>query len=273
MIGDNSFSMKNKKQFYEEHGNYSRRTISEYYISPGIRCKFDILKERIGTKFIFKKGLDLGCSGNSFLFFLENCVHKSYFDIATLPLAQYTKTWNNQTDKNKIKQFGHPLCGDIVRLPYQDRSFDFVSALDVLEHIENDELAASEISRVVENRGIVVATVPHREIFYSNQDKIIGHYRRYEIDRIRTLFCAYNLKLISIFGVYGRLMRISLIQGSNPKQTEESIQKLRDKYDSEPNFQKFWDVVVRISSKVMKFDATHAPRKKIRNIGFIFIKI
>ncbi len=266
------FSMKNKKQFYEEHGNFSRRTISEYDLSPGIRCKFDILKDRIGAKIIFKNGLDLGCSGNSFLFFLENCVHKSYFDIASIPLVQYAKNEDTRMDGKRINQFWHALCGDIVQLPYRDNHFDFVSALDVLEHIENDNLAASEISRVVSTRGIVVVSVPHREIFYSNQDKIIGHYRRYEIDRIKTLFGAYNLKLISVFGIYGRLMRISLIQSLKPQQTEESIQNLRDRYDRDLHFRKFWDVVVTISSKVMKFDATHAPRKKIRNIGFIFVK-
>ncbi len=248
------------KDFYEKHRNFSFRTLSEYYISPGIRCKFNLLKDNINTKRIFLRGIDLGSSGNSILNFLDNIKHKSFFDIANLPLKQY-----------KSEDTWHPLCGDLVRLPYREKSFDFVSALDVLEHIKDDELAVSEISRILKKNGIVVITVPHRMKYYTNQDRIIGHYRRYEINQIISIFNKFNLRNLRTFGVYGRLMIIADIQSANPKKIEENLINLRNKYENNITFRKIWNIIVRILSKLMKIDAKYQSNKSIRNLVLIFI--
>lgn len=249
------------KDFYDKHKNFSYRTLSEYYISPGIRCKFDLMKDNIKTKRVFLRGIDLGSSGNSFLNFLRNIKHKSFFDISNIPLKQYLsqKNW-------------HPLCGDLIRLPFREESFDFVSALDVLEHIKDDNLAISEISRILKKNGITVITVPHKMKYFTDQDKIIGHYRRYELHQIISNFEKYNLRNLKIFGVYGRLMIIADIQSTNPKRIEENLINLRNKYESSIVFRKFWNILVRIFSKIMKLDAKYISTSRIRNIGLIFIK-
>lgn len=249
------------KDFYDKHKNFSFRTVSEYYLSPGIRCKFDLLKENIRSKRIFLRGIDLGSSGNSFLFFLDNLKQKSFYDIANLPLKQYINEYS-----------WHPLCGDLVRLPYREESFDFVCALDVLEHIKDDKLAVSEISRILKKNGLVVITVPHRMKYYTNQDRIIGHYRRYEIDQIISLFNKFSLRNLKIFGVYGRLMIISEIQSANPKKIEENLINLRNKYESNVVFRKFWNIIVKVLSKLMKIDAKYHSYNRIRNLGLIFVK-
>ncbi|MFX0155968.1 MAG: class I SAM-dependent methyltransferase [Candidatus Hodarchaeota archaeon] len=249
------------KDFYDKHKNFSFRTLSEYYLSPGIKCKFDILKENINTKKRFLCGIDLGSSGNSFLSFLDNIKQKSFYDIANLPLKQY----RNIDD-------GYPLCGDLNNLPYRNKSFDFVSALDVLEHIKDDMLAVSEISRILKKKGIAIITVPHRMKYYTIQDKIIGHYRRYEINQIISLFKKFDLKNLKTFGVYGRLMIIADIQATNPKKIEESLINLRKKYEFNSTFRKLWNIIVRILSKCMKIDAKYHSLDRIRNLGLIFIK-
>jgi SAM-dependent methyltransferase len=249
------------KDFYDQHKNFSFRTLSEYYISPGIRCKFNILEETIGHTRRFLCGIDLGSSGNSILLFLNNFNHKSFLDIASLPLKQY------KDDKKH-----HPLCGDLVNLPYRDQSFDFVSALDVLEHIKDDKLAISEISRILKKNGIVLITVPYHMKYYSTQDRIIGHFRRYELDQIISHFNTFNLINLKSFGIYGRLMLIADIQSTNPKKMEKNIINLRDKYESNLIFREFWNIIVKIFSKLMKLDAKYSSNHRIRNIGLIFIK-
>ena len=249
------------KDFYDKHKNFSFRTLSEYYLSPGIRCKFDILKEKVGNKRKFLCGIDLGSSGNSILSFLDNIKHKSFLDIANVPLSQY---------KNENKQ--HPICGDLITLPYRKESFDFVTAIYVLEHIKNDTLAISEISRILKKNGMVVITVPHRMRYYSTQDKIIGHFRRYEINQIISRFNKFNLVNIKTFGVYGRLMMIADIQSTNPKKIEENLINLRNKFESNIIFRKFWNILVKIMSKFMKIDAKYSSQYKMRNIGLIFMK-
>ncbi len=253
----------NEKKFYESHKNFACRTLSEYYLSPGIKCKFDILMDKIGSKHIFSNALDLGCSGNSFLYFFNNSHFKSFFDIALLPLKQY---------KSREKPW-HPFCGDINYLPYRNDSFNFISALDILEHLKNDQRAIAEISRILKKKGIAIITVPHRKKYYSKQDKLIGHYRRYEINQICSLFRKYHLKLVKMFGIYGSLMKISDLQSINPKTIEHRLQSLREQYESSLIFKLIWNIIIKITSNLMKIDAQYHSIKKVMNIGFIFQKI
>jgi len=260
-----------KKKFYEDHRNFSWRTPTEYLISPGIRCKFDLLKEHLGSN-NFYNGIDLGCSGNSFLYFLPSFPHKSFFDLAYLPLKQYLGNCSLDSKNDCNSQFFHPLCGDITHLPFRDKSFDFLSALDVLEHVENDDLAIMEISRILKENGIAIITVPHRMRYYTSQDRLIGHYRRYNIEQLYFLFEKYNLINLKTFGVYGKLMKIGDVQSSNPQKIESSLIKLRRTYATNSIFRKFWDLFVLISGKIMKIDAKYHSLKKMMNIGLIFKK-
>lgn len=49
---------------------------------------------------------------------------------------------------------------DLLNLPFGDQSYDFVFASHVLEHIENDRKALSEIRRVLKPGGMAVLPVP-----------------------------------------------------------------------------------------------------------------
>lgn len=252
--------MSDIKKFYENHINFSGRTIIEYYISPGIKCKFDLIKKFLGQH-KFSRALDLGCSGNSILTFLKKIKNRYFYDIALRPLIQY-----------KLLDQGDSICGDLISLPFQNNSFDFISALDVLEHIKDDSYAISEISRVIKKNGILVVTVPHRKEFYSRQDKLIGHFRRYEINELIEQFSIHNLKKISVFGIYGQIMKISDIQAKDPKGVEENISNLRKRYVKSPFFRSIWDIIVQASAWFMKFEALHQKYEKIMNMAFIFKK-
>lgn len=261
----------NKKKFYDKHINFSFRSLSEYFISPGIRCKFDILQDHIDPKLRFNNALDLGCSGNSFLYFLHKSLHNSLLDLANLPLKQYVKKKSDSNFKN-VSHFFHPICGDVIHLPYRNKSFDFLSMLDVIEHIKNDELAIAEISRILKNKGLVVVTVPHRMKYYTHQDNLIGHYRRYEIKQIISKFDKYGLNCIEVFGVYGQIMRISYIQSTNVERVEKNIISLRDTYENNVYFRNVWDSFVWIIAKLMKIEAKYRSLKNMMNIALIFIK-
>jgi ubiquinone/menaquinone biosynthesis C-methylase UbiE len=148
-----------------------------------------------------------------------------------------------------------------------------VCSLDTLEHIKKDSLAISEISRVLRKNGIAIITVPHRKKYFTYQDRIIGHFRRYEIEQITKLFEEYHLKCIRYFSVYGKLMKIAFLQTLNPSKTEQSLLSLREKYQSSLFFKLLWKVVVNLTSKLMKIDAKYHKFKNGMNLGFIFIKV
>ena len=67
----------------------------------------------------------------------------------------------------------------ITELPYANNAFDIVTAFDVIEHIEDDEKAVSELLRVTKKGGVIVTTVPAYNFLWSQHDEINHHFRRY----------------------------------------------------------------------------------------------
>jgi len=79
-----------------------------------------------------------------------------------------------------IQMIKLPLInGDLYRLPFKTNSFRLVIAMDILEHLENDEIGIEEIYRVLKNGGVLILTVPAFNFLWGLQDEITGHKRRY----------------------------------------------------------------------------------------------
>jgi SAM-dependent methyltransferase len=70
-------------------------------------------------------------------------------------------------------------------LPFRDGSFDLVLASDVLEHIGDDALAASEIHRVLRRGGSLIFSVPAHPWLFAPHDRALRHQRRYTRRTIR----------------------------------------------------------------------------------------
>ncbi len=55
----------------------------------------------------------------------------------------------------------HLQKGPAETLPYADRSFDLVTALEVIEHLDQPDAAVAECRRVVKPDGLVIVSVPN----------------------------------------------------------------------------------------------------------------
>lgn len=64
-------------------------------------------------------------------------------------------------------------------LPFRDGSFDVVTALDLLEHLDDDVAGAREIFRTLRPGGLFLAFVPAYRWLWGPQDDISHHRRRY----------------------------------------------------------------------------------------------
>ncbi|HEX3714868.1 MAG TPA: class I SAM-dependent methyltransferase [Trebonia sp.] len=71
------------------------------------------------------------------------------------------------------------LRGDAREIPVRTGALDLVTAFDVLEHIEEDYLAAAEITRVLRPGGTALIAVPADMALWSAHDEAVGHVRRY----------------------------------------------------------------------------------------------
>lgn len=75
---------------------------------------------------------------------------------------------------------GRVTRGSILALPYPDASFDLVAALDIVEHVDADELALAEITRVAAAGAVVLIATPLHPALWNSFDTFVGHCRRYE---------------------------------------------------------------------------------------------
>ena len=66
--------------------------------------------------------------------------------------------------------------------------FDVITALDVLEHIKEDQSAVKGIHNLLVPNGLFVATVPASMILWSDWDESLHHYRRYSRKSLQDLF-------------------------------------------------------------------------------------
>jgi SAM-dependent methyltransferase len=71
------------------------------------------------------------------------------------------------------------IRADARELPVRTESMDLVTAFDILEHIEEDYLAAAEITRVLRPGGTALIAVPADMALWSAHDTAVGHVRRY----------------------------------------------------------------------------------------------
>jgi ubiquinone/menaquinone biosynthesis C-methylase UbiE len=69
--------------------------------------------------------------------------------------------------------------GTCTSLPVPDSSADILTALDVVEHIEEDQKALVEFSRVLRPGGVLIITVPALMWLWSDWDEVLHHFRRY----------------------------------------------------------------------------------------------
>ena len=77
-------------------------------------------------------------------------------------------------------------------------TFDTILYLSVLEHIEDDQKEILIALDKLEDKGHLIICVPAHNYMYSNFDKEIGHFRRYEMD----FFDKLNLKNANIKKIF-----------------------------------------------------------------------
>ena len=98
-----------------------------------------------------------------------------------------------------VKTYGlKDLCQfDLLKEPFI-KHFDVVCLFDVLEHIEHDNFALKNVSKILVEGGRVVITVPAHKWLWSNVDFNSGHKRRYSGKMIKELSENNGFKVLFI---------------------------------------------------------------------------
>lgn len=87
------------------------------------------------------------------------------------------------------------------------QKFRTVFAINVLEHIEDDIKALRNIHQLLSQDGKVVLLVPAKKFAFSELDRNLGHFRRYEKDELKKSLktAGFKVSYISYFNIVGLL--------------------------------------------------------------------
>ena len=87
---------------------------------------------------------------------------------------------------------------DFHTLPLTSDSFDLITCLDVLEHLEDDRRAVGELARILRPRGLLVMTIPAFQSLWGDHDELYGHFRRYRAPEIAERLQRAGLEILQL---------------------------------------------------------------------------
>jgi SAM-dependent methyltransferase len=128
--------------------------------------------------------LDVGCGTGANLELLSQYGSAEGVDVSSDALA-----FCRDRGLKNVRQ------GEAESLPYPDRSFDLVTALDVVEHLDDDVAGLKEIQRVLRPGGRALLFVPAFMFLWGVQDDVSNHRRRYTLKQLKQSVEAAGLEL------------------------------------------------------------------------------
>ena len=114
--------------------------------------------------------LDIGTSTGTNLRLLREL---GFANRVGLDLSDDAIRWCAEKGLGKVEK------GDVCNLPFGDAEFDLVLATDIIEHVDDDLRAITEIRRVLAPGGTAIISVPAFQSLWGLQDEVAHHKRRY----------------------------------------------------------------------------------------------
>ena len=102
------------------------------------------------------------------------------------------------------------IRGAVSSLPFPAATFDLVCAFDIVEHVDDDDLALHELSRVAATDAAVLLSAPLDPTRWSVFDELVGHRRRYEPAKLLAKLAGHGLS-VERSAVYGMRPRSSYL--------------------------------------------------------------
>jgi SAM-dependent methyltransferase len=100
------------------------------------------------------------------------------------------------------------MLGLVSSLPFAAATFDLVCTLDIVEHVDDDDAALSEIARVAAPGAVLLLSAPLHPSRWTPFDDFVGHRRRYEPQDLLAKLARHGLS-VERSAVYGMQPRSS----------------------------------------------------------------
>jgi ubiquinone/menaquinone biosynthesis C-methylase UbiE len=194
--GGTSHVESQRKLFNEEFSKIDSSDLAQWQQSYIRRIKEYLLVD--GKK--NAKIVELGCGDGK----LSIATAKLGHMLTACDISDTSIKLTNTFAKREGVQIRTVQC-DVTQLPFKDASFDYAIAGAILEHLEDEDTALTEWSRVLKKGGRIMIVTPLRQrhvlpvwwILNWFHDRRLGHVRRYDKRRYEGL-SRYGLHLTDV---------------------------------------------------------------------------
>jgi 2-polyprenyl-3-methyl-5-hydroxy-6-metoxy-1,4-benzoquinol methylase len=143
-------------------------------------------------------------------------------------LSQFGRIRGIEVDKSLIRA-DNPHRSAVFSAPlgdpqYHGWQFDLITALDLVEHIENDRQAIADMMAMIRPGGFLLLTVPAFMVLWDRHDEINHHFRRYDCQQVRKLLadfgCVRQLRYLfhGLFFLKGAFKLVNRVSGGTMRQ-------------------------------------------------------
>jgi SAM-dependent methyltransferase len=167
---NNSVAANLPKEMQAHHYPILYQVEETHWWYVGRRRIIQCLVERICKTLKDPRILDVGCGTGANLKMLAGFGKAEGVDIS--PQA---------VDYCRERGLDSVKLGAVENLPYEDGSFELVTALDVIEHLDDDVAGLREMRRVLRPDGRILLFVPAFMFLWGVQDDVSNHRRRYTL--------------------------------------------------------------------------------------------
>jgi SAM-dependent methyltransferase len=135
--------------------------------------------------------LDIGCGSGLMLNALEEIGHTSGMDMSNEAIQFSKEIFSGPVNQGFLPD----------QVPYPKNVFELVTALDVIEHIDDDVASLEAIKSLLSPSGKAIITVPAYMFLWSQFDEMNEHKRRYTLTELqqKLIKAGFHIEKISYF--------------------------------------------------------------------------
>lgn len=151
-------------------------------------------------------------------------------------------------------------------------SFDIILCCMVLEHVENEGRFIRRCYELLKKGGILIITVPAHMKYWSQEDELVGHFRRYNREDLDNLLQDYKFSEIEVKSIQAPISNILFKVGkyliSKSSETSKTLLSLEEQTKLSGLQYVKWKTVFPFWIKVLMNDITIRPFHYLQKIFY-----
>lgn len=215
LINQKNFDQQEKKQIVWFDKHYSQFENKYHLENWRVSMLNRIFKQKFSKE--IKTYLDIGCGATGYTV-IEATKQNNWFsfgiDISLEAMIKAQRFAKDQGVANKTAF----IVSSAQNLPFRKDTFDYISAISLLEHLEDDKKTVDQIKNILKKDKFLYICVPNTYLkmwpfiwpFYYFNDLKIGHKRHYSIKNLNKLLNLFTLKRVIYNGHLIKFLQLFL---------------------------------------------------------------